>query len=452
MFSGKDFSLHLVSFYGVVDESKSFHSVEQLKARQETLNKTAMKYGDVDKTHSWDFDRLKTTRYYQTNQELLDRPRGCGYWAWKPFLILETMKNIKHGDYVFYCDIGRPHEGAEFDHGNQITESLLPIVEWAKQHRGMMPGVYLPHHGHASVWIKNDCFQIMSCEDEKYKKIPTIQAGYSVWRKTTEVMEFLEEWKLRNLDVRLISDDPNTLGGENAPGFVRHCHDQAVLTLLCEKTNTKAFGDPKYQFWGFRNINFIAKKAAFENRKRKSKLYFDQFNQDYNAVPKFLTNWIELLYCERRQEAIRMLVLGDDDWQIDMWTRYFPKASVLSEKYVDASERISEGTTTQKYVYDFVITNAMPHAFYTIEVFLRIYESLREGGAALIGPLPNESQDLDDYARSVANNNHFPQLMWDVELPKHNPKIHNSKNPVFLQSGLNRFILIYKPKRLIRVN
>ena len=131
-----------------------------------------------------------------------------------------------------------------------------------------------------------------------------------------------------------------------------------MLTLLCEKNNIKVFGDQKYQFWGFRNVNFIAKQAAYENRKRKSKLYFEQFNQDYNAVPKFLTSWIELLYCERRQDVSRMLVMGDDDWQLDMWTRYFPKASVLSEKYLNISERISESDSFSKYAYDFVITNS----------------------------------------------------------------------------------------------
>ncbi len=441
--------LHLVSFYGVVDESQSFSSSAELKNRQELLNKTAKQFGGIDRTHPWNLNKLKNTRYYENNYELLSRSRGCGYWAWKPFIILETFKKMNDGDYVFYCDVGRPYKGADFDHGNQITESLSPIVEWAEKNGGMMPGVYLPHHGNASIWIKGDCFKIMNCEGDEYKTIPTIQAGYSVWKKSPTVIEFLEEWKTLNLDSRLISDEPNTLGEANEPGFIRHCHDQAVLTLLCAKTKVKAFGDPKYQFWGFRNINFIAKQASLILKKKARKLRFQEFNDDYNAVPKFLTNWIELLYCDRRQEAIRMMVMGDDDLQVDMWTRYFPKASVLSEKYVEPHERIADSERAVKHAFDLVITNAMSHHKYTIEVFLRIYISLREGGAALIGPLPNSAQDLDDYARSIANSNHFPQLMWDAALPKESPKIHNSKNPVFLQSGLNRFILFYKPKQLI---
>ena len=450
MMLGKEYKLHMVSFYGVIDENKSFHSEAQLMKRQALLNKTAMKYGDVDKVHSWDLERLRATHFYNKNKALLDRPKGCGYWAWKPYIILETMKEAEHGDFVFYCDVGRPSDGVDFDHGNQITESLLPIVDWAKKHDGMMPGVYLPHHGHSSVWIKSDCYRILECVDEKYKKIPTVQAGYTMWRKSTKIIKFLEEWLIKNLDPRLITDDPNVLGGDNAPGFIRHCHDQAILTLLCEKNDIKVFGDPKYQFWGFRNVNFIAKQAAYENRKRKSKLYFEQFNQDYNAVPKFLTNWIELLFCERRENVSRMLVMGDDDLQIDMWTRYFPKASVFSEKHLDPIDRISEKEIKQKKIYDFVITNSMPHEFYTIEVFLRIFESLKEGGAALIGPLPQDSQELDTYARSIANSNTFSPTDAELTLPDDSPKIHNSKNPVFLQSGMNRFILIYKPVQLLK--
>ncbi len=442
--------LHMVSFYGVIDQNESFHSETQLKNRQAMLNKTAMMHGEVDKVHSWDLQRLRETNFYKKNTELLDRSKGCGYWAWKPYIILETMKEAKHGDFVFYCDIGRPTDGVDFDHGNQITESLLPIVDWAKKHNGMMPGVYLPHHGHSSIWIKSDCYRILECVDEKYKKIPTVQAGYTMWRKSDEVVEFLKEWLSRSLDPRLITDDPNVLGGNNEPGFIRHCHDQAILTLLSAKKNIKVFGDPKHQFWGFRNINFIAKQAAYENRKRKSKLYFEQFNRDYNAVPEFLTNWIELLYCERRQDVSRMLVMGDDDWQVDMWTRYFPKASIMSEKYLEPQFRLSEGKTKQEKIYDFVITNSMLQEFYTIEVFLRIYESLKEGGAALIGPLPQDSQELDSYARSIANSNIFPPIDLELTLPEDSPKIHNSKNPVFLQSGMNRFILMYKPIRLLK--
>ena len=447
---GKEFDLHLVSFYGVIDKTQSFHSEEQLKNRQELLNKTAMMYGDVDKVHSWNLNTLRGTRFYSKNKELLDLPKGCGYWAWKPYIILETMKLAKHGDYIFYCDVGRPSEVAAFDHGNQITESLLPIVDWARKHNGMMPGVFLPHHGKSSIWIKSDCYKILDCEDEKYKKIPTVQAGYSVWRKSSEVIKFLQEWLRRNMDPRLITDSPNVLGDDNEPGFIRHCHDQAILTLLCAKYKVKVFGDPKYQFWGFRNVNFIAKQAAYENRKRKSKLFFAQFNQEYDAVPKFLANWIELLYCERRQEVSRMLVMGDDDLQIDMWTRYFPKASVLSEKHLDPIDRISDGTALQKGVYDFVITTSMLKKFYTIKTFLRIYDSLNEGGAALIGPLPQDNQELDTYARAIANNNEFGSVDSELTLPTDSPKIHNSKNPVFLQSGLNRFILIYKPKQLLK--
>ena len=139
-----------------------------------------------------------------------------------------------------------------------------------------------------------------------------------------------------------------------------------------------------------------------------------------------------------------------------MWTRYFPKASVLSENYLNLSERISESEDAPKYIYDFIITNSMLEEHYSIEVFLRIYDSLKEDGAALIGPLPKEANELDAYARAIANNNYFSdassQDETELSLPQHKPKIHNSKNPIFLQSGIDRFILMYKPKELINAN
>lgn len=443
----KKYQLHLVSFYGVVEESTSFQSNEQLKQRQALLNYTATMYGDVDEVHSWDLNRLRETNFYEENKQLLDRSRGCGYWAWKPFIILETMRCIKDGDFVFYCDIGRPAKDAEFDYGNQITDSLLPLVEWSRRNNGMMPGVYLPHHGASSSWIKNDCYKVLGCEDEKYKKIPILQAGYSVWQKCAESVNFLQEWLAHCTDASLITDDPNVLGGDNSPGFIRHSHDQAILTLLSEKHSIKGFGDPKFQFWGFRNINFIAKKAAYENAIEKRSLNFSQLNSDYNVVPNFLTSWIELLFCERRQLVSRMLVMGQDDFQVDMWTRYFPKATVFSENDLSPVSRISTAPVTQKNIYDLIITTVMEKRFYTVKVFLRIYESLNEGGVAFIGPLPDSSDELERYARALANEDKFPDTA--TELPEHDPKIHNSKNPIFLQSGASRYILLYKPEKML---
>jgi len=35
------------------------------------------------------------------NKELLSKTRGAGYWVWKPYVILKTLKMIPEGDIVY---------------------------------------------------------------------------------------------------------------------------------------------------------------------------------------------------------------------------------------------------------------------------------------------------------------------------------------------------------------
>ena len=47
---------------------------------------------------------LRKTNFYKKNKNILDEPRGAGYWLWKPYIILETFKQIDEGDVVLYID------------------------------------------------------------------------------------------------------------------------------------------------------------------------------------------------------------------------------------------------------------------------------------------------------------------------------------------------------------
>jgi len=324
--------LHFVSFIGLTanaqNSEKAFANPDDLLNRQRNLHDSALKYGDVDTGHEWNRDRLLETDYYQQNKTLLDQTRGCGYWAWKPYIILQTLIKTQPGDYVIYCDVGRPSESATTDHGNLIHTSLLPLVEWADRHNGMLPGVYLSNHGPAKNWIKRDCFQLMQCDTEQYHNMPTIQAGYTVWKNESNVIEFLKEWQKLNLDARLITDQENTLGLNNYDGFMRHCHDQATLTLLCEKRKVSVFGGRKNQFWGFRNINYIALEAGYQNAVVNKQLTLNLLNVDGKLLPKYLVRWLELLMLNRRQAQLNFAIVGDcSEQQKEAWLRYLPNAS-----------------------------------------------------------------------------------------------------------------------------
>ena len=62
------------------------------------------------------FDEFKTIRgygpkdiprtYYEKYKHILKRPRGGGYWLWRPFILLDALEKVKDGDFLVYLDAG----------------------------------------------------------------------------------------------------------------------------------------------------------------------------------------------------------------------------------------------------------------------------------------------------------------------------------------------------------
>lgn len=68
--------------------------------------KTAILIGKVDEYYSFGPDDIDF-EFKKKNQDILSRERGNGYWLWKPYFILKTLKEkLKEGDYLIYTDAG----------------------------------------------------------------------------------------------------------------------------------------------------------------------------------------------------------------------------------------------------------------------------------------------------------------------------------------------------------
>ena len=168
-------------------------------------------------TDSW----LKTKEFYKENKTILDQERGAGYWLWKPYVILEALKEISDGDVVFYIDCGD-----FFTKG--IIEYTRPILE--KETCLLLGGGYVQKD-----WTKRDCFHYMDCDSPRYTDTIQLEAGIQLWKKTQKTIEVLEEQIKYCKDYRIVTDSPNECGLSNYEGFQDHRHDQSVLTNLFVK-------------------------------------------------------------------------------------------------------------------------------------------------------------------------------------------------------------------------
>ena len=44
--------------------------------------------------------------FYEKNKEILQSPRGGGYWLWKPCFINRVINELSDGDILIYSDAG----------------------------------------------------------------------------------------------------------------------------------------------------------------------------------------------------------------------------------------------------------------------------------------------------------------------------------------------------------
>lgn len=172
-------------------------------------------------------------------RNLMKQPRGIGYWAWKPFIIDFTLKNLKDGDILIYADAG-----IEFiDNVNYIIDRMdQDIFLFGNQWE----------HAH---WCKRDIVEVVWPITFRGRRIEAgdstwndfgkqVQASVIFFRVSDYTRKFVKEW----LDWclfeggRLIDDSPSRL--PNHPEFQENRHDQAILTTLAYREGIKLHAWP----------------------------------------------------------------------------------------------------------------------------------------------------------------------------------------------------------------
>jgi len=200
------------------------------------LEESSLNIGKVDQFVRYNSFDLQADRFWQENQRILSEPLGAGYWIWKPFIILQTMKKCDDGDIVLYTDAGI-----------KVIDNLDPLFEIIKRSKDnrMLFALTMIYGSHLhSEYTKRDCFILMGQDEPKYWNERMLNAAFSVWMKTPKNIQFLSEWQYYLKDSRVVTYEPNTCGQPNLPDYIDHRHDQAVLSLLSLKYGRELYREP----------------------------------------------------------------------------------------------------------------------------------------------------------------------------------------------------------------
>jgi hypothetical protein len=142
-------------------------------------------------------------------KDVLSQPRGCGYWIWKPQIIMQEFAKCSLGDIIVYTDAG-----VEFVNS---VQHLIPSMD-----NGLL--LFNNQYKH-SEWCKGDVLSLSDAKDNKQ-----LQASAILFEANTKVVNFVMAWQSMCGIPGYIDDSPSKK--PNAEGFQEHRHDQAILTSL----------------------------------------------------------------------------------------------------------------------------------------------------------------------------------------------------------------------------
>lgn len=149
--------------------------------------------------------------FVKKNKSILSKERGAGYWLWKPYFILNTMKEMREGDILMYADAGV-----------EIINNINWITDRMDSDIFLFGNMYQHLH-----WCKMDVIKAISPKATFDKQV---QASVVIFRVSEWSIEFVKRWLDYCERPGYIDDSKSS--SQNHPEFREHRHDQAVLTCL----------------------------------------------------------------------------------------------------------------------------------------------------------------------------------------------------------------------------
>lgn len=204
---------------------------KRFRRAQKLNSKTARQWG-ADRVLEYTREDIDE-EFYSANREILDNPRGGGYYLWKPYVFYRAYQEIGEGDYLIYTDAGSVY-----------VDSIQKLIDCMEKEQVNIMLFSLQNEMLEKKYTKRDAFILTGCDKEQYTDTPQSIGGYMVCKRSPEAEAFFREVLSFAQDIRIISDMPNVMGKENYQGFVDHRHDQSVISLISKKRGLKKFRDP----------------------------------------------------------------------------------------------------------------------------------------------------------------------------------------------------------------
>lgn len=188
---------------------------------------------------------------------LMQHSYGGGYWAWKPWIILHTLEMYEEGSIVCYVDAGCTlHNAPEWKDYVSMMENFDTLLY---EYPDEMP-LWIKY-GTTSTrvkhWTKKSAvlFYDDLVGNDEWREHNKILGGF-IWAKGRN-NPIITKWMDMVLNHPSVLDDSGVFD-EQFPFFVRHKHDQPLLTALSCMYSDKCIVLPEMLDGGAANAAVVA--------------------------------------------------------------------------------------------------------------------------------------------------------------------------------------------------
>ena len=196
---------------------------------------------------------------------LMQNSYGGGYWAWKPWIIQHTLDTHENGDVVCYVDAGCTLHGNRNEWNN-----YLKLI-------GQYDTILFQYPDEMPVWER---FGTTSTKIKHWTKKKSVLfyddlLGNDEWREHNKILggflfakgknnPIIETWLDMVFNHPDIIDDSGVFE-DQFPFFVRHKHDQPMLTALSCKFSDRCIVLPELLDEGPEDAAVVAERVRVAN-------------------------------------------------------------------------------------------------------------------------------------------------------------------------------------------
>jgi hypothetical protein len=182
-------------------------------------------------------------------KDILIRPRGGGYWIWKPYIINKHLEKIKDDDILIYLDAGCSINPSGIDRFKEYIEML---------NNSDHGSISFQLGTNEKLWSNKELFDYFNVDingDIAYSS--QIMATIIILKKNTKSINIIDLWlkTLHNNPLLFTDDYNNNPSNKYSREYIETRHDQSVFSIIRKLYGTILLGKETIPIAG--NVPFL---------------------------------------------------------------------------------------------------------------------------------------------------------------------------------------------------